>query len=94
MSATGGAGASEAELRAMLRRVIILDVQQGDFLPTGNPDWEGLNDAITELVVLRAQLAPVEDDYPSAVFRELWRVLEELRAGTGENRRCRQGDDD
>jgi len=42
-----------------------------------------LNGAITELVALRAARAPVEDDYPSAVFRELWRVLEELRAGTG-----------
>jgi len=31
----------------------------------------------------RAALAPVADDYPSAVFKELWRVLQELRAGTG-----------
>ena len=36
----------------------------------------------------RAQLAPVADDYPAAVFRELWRVLATLRAARGEEGRA------
>jgi len=46
-----------------------------------------------EIAALRAQLAPVEDDYPAAVFRDLWRVLGELRAATGAEGRggSRQG---
>lgn len=65
---------TEAELRAALRRVIVLDVSPGDFLPSEDPDWQVLDDAITELVGLRAVLAGVtrlvecewRDDVPLA----------------------------
>jgi len=52
---------------------------------------------VAELVALRAALAeaearvaraPVADDYPAEVFRDLWRVLKELRAATGEEGRA------
>jgi len=36
----------------------------------------------------RAARAPVADDYPAEVFRELRRVLKELRAATGEEGRA------
>jgi hypothetical protein len=91
MSATGGVGMSTAEEL----RIALEDLCDREELRDRDdtPFWV-LSAAITELVALRqdaaarAARAPEEDDYPIAVFRDLWRVLGELRAATGEDGRA------
>jgi regulator of replication initiation timing len=77
MTATGG---SEEALRAALREQHAANAA----LTLENTRLR----AALAAAEARAQLAPAEDDYPSAVFRELWRVLATLRAGTGEEGRA------
>jgi len=67
--------ATEAELHAVLR-------EQHEANAALTIENTRLRTALA-VAVARAAPAPVEDDYPAAVFRELWRVLVELRAATG-----------
>jgi hypothetical protein len=46
--------------------VIVLDVSPGDFLPSDDPDWELLNDAITEMVALRTGRAALRAELAAA----------------------------
>jgi hypothetical protein len=115
MSATGGVGASEAELQAEVARLRAAlaearhneaeECAAGDdlvrevaILREQLAEQHAVNAALTientrlraalDAAEARAALAPVADDYPAEVFRDLWRVLQELRAATGEEGRA------
>jgi len=74
--------ATEAELRAALRRLIVLDVSPGDFLPSDDPDWQMLNAAIDELVGLREGRYPRPDN--PRPLRDFLGVLPARYMGEGE----------
>lgn len=75
-------------LHAAITELMALRADVDNLAQNEREDQRDISELTLENARLRAALAPVEDDYPAEVFRELWRVLGELRAATGEEGRA------